>query len=757
MCPRAIMKWKWLFCILLAALLLGIAGMALAEEDPIVCSIEFRPERLPGPGTVTVTISVSNSGDTDMKDPLLLLNPASQQIADFGEDGSVTLKSGDTKTWTGTWDVNDQMLNQGVIAFYAKYTLYDDSGNGFSQTQPIQGKLSRQTAGADVEITRTISPTAARDGQVVTVKYDIANTGTELLKNITIQENDDINKNPQKVPELKSGDIAQVKFDVTMGKKDLTSSATVTFQPETSGKTETRTIDSATIVYGEPAMGAKLTAGARGVVINDKVTLTLDLVNSGTVDYTDLRVNDSSLGEVFSNQSLPKDGTLKLEKEITLTQTTDFQFIITAIDNTGTEVSLSTDPVTVIAMEPGDAFSLNLVLTSDRTEVYDRPGVVRFSLEVTNDSPLEVKNVNILHGATPIYTFTSIPSGESRRLTRDAALSMPGKYQFTASAVDLLGETVTFQSNEIQVAFADPTPAPATPTPRREPTPEPVFVAVTMPPGNDPSIGTVPRTVQSFLLPVLIACGLLLCGTGGLLIVATKRRADQRKASEAAYDHLERYRRRDYVTPAETAEEPTERASGKEGQHSGGQLAEEDGEESKIARSRADVSLDDVELPHLKYVRDAYVRNEETKQRQEHESTRGSIYDDDLYETDDVFPNKGQEMDEEAYDDPYPSEPCGDRDRESLEEASADGPHEGEYAGEFNDPNRDPYGSYEDGYDDRIEDDGFMPDDRVASPDAGEVPEPGQNGSTLKEHENPHSARGTERTRRRARENGTRS
>ena len=81
---------------------------------------------------------------------------------------------------------------------------------------------------------------------------------------------------------------------------------------------------------------------------------------------------------------------------------------------------------------------------------------------------------------------------------------MAGKFRFTVTAKDPLESTLTFESNEIQIAFSVPTPAPATPTPPPEPTPDPTFSPATVPPITDPSVGTVPKTIQSILLPVLI-------------------------------------------------------------------------------------------------------------------------------------------------------------------------------------------------------------------------------------------------------------
>ncbi len=667
------MKRKLFIAVLMAAALLLVAGLATAETDPIVCSMEVTPARLTGPGTVEVTISISNSGSEDMKDPVILYNPVSQVVSEFGTNGAVILKAGETKTWTGKWDVNQRTLENGSVVFFVKYTLYKDSGESYSQSQPIRGKIAYQAGDeAGIEIKRTISPSMAREDQVVTVKYDIINTGSVPITGIVVQES--ITKEPQKIDTIEAGKTAQVKFNVKMGKKDLVSKATITYVA--GGTSSTETVDEQKITYGEPAMITKLTSSSKGVPINEKITLTLEIKNNGTVDYSDLRVTDPILGDVFTNQALKAGGELKLEKEITLTATTDYQFTITAIDNTGTEVSLTTDAVTVTAVDPNKALHLEVVATADRTEVFEKPGRVRFSIKVTNDSEIEAKKVGIYHSNTKIYTFESIPAGESRSLTRDAALSQAGKYQFTASVVDDLSNTLNFKSNEMQIAFSVPTPAPATPEPVGAPTPEPVFVPVTMPPITDPSIGAFPKMVHTILWPILIVSGVLLIGSAILLAIATKRRAEQKKASEAAYDHLERAKRRDYVTPAEPDEvAETPKASAR---------AHGDEEDERVSREKvsarkkkaapsqdheaayemptgaaAHEGLDEFELPHVKYWRGAYEDEKEAEGQAEAVRESRSLLDEDGYEDMDLYtkPNLDDVMfeatSEEPYDDAY--------------------------------------------------------------------------------------------------------
>lgn len=659
------MKHKLSVLLLALAAMLLLAGVAMAEDDPIVTSIEISPAKLTGPGPVSVTITVSNSGNTDLQDPVVLYDPAAQKVADFGTNGEALLKAGESKTWTGTYEVNEKTLQNGAVVFYVKYKLYKDSGEAVEQSQAIRAAISLQTAETDIEVKRTITPTIAREGQSVVVRYDIINSGTVSLLDITLTENKDVYSGKQtiSIAELKPGANAEIKFPVTMGKKDLTSQAKITYTSETQKKKQTYTVEKQTIKYGEASLSASLSTSARGVAENGVVTLTLSLKNTGNMDYSDIRVTDAALGDVFTNQEVKAGKTLKLEKEVTIPATMDFQFNVTATDATGTEMSVATDAVTVTAIDPSNALHLNVNATADRTEVYEQPGKVRFTIQITNDSNVEAKNVTVTHGDVTLYTFDSIPAGESRTLSRDTALSMAGKYRFTVKAQDALEAESAFESNEVQIAFSVPTPAPATPTPVPDPTPEPTFAAATIPPISDPSIAPVAKTIHTILIPVCILAGVLLLGGCVLLLVATKRRADQRKASEAAIDQLERAKRRDYVMPAEE-EEP------------------EQPEEVVDVREPEELTMPDeeeeepFELPHLKYAR---------KAQQEYTAMNAGSYDEEPAPAEDEQPEYADDdapADYDAYDetDDQPEwdydayEPADYADEEPMEETEEEEP-----------------------------------------------------------------------------------
>ncbi len=622
-CPTYMMKRKVHILSWLLVLLMLLTGIAAAEaEDPIVTSIEIKPSKLTGPGKVSVTITVSNSGDQDMTEPVRLYDPAAQVVTDFGTDGAAVLKAGESKTWTGTYDVNQRTLENGSVVYFVKYTLVNANGKSVEKSQPIRAKISLQTAETDIEVKRTISPTIAREGQEVIVRYDITNTGTVSLLDVTIQEHKSIHNKKYTIPELKPGLTAEIKYPVTMGTKDLTSQATVTYKSETQSKKQTYKAEKQIIKYGEPELEAKLTSNVKGVAVNGTVTLTLVLKNTGSVDYSDIRVTDAALGDVFTNQEVKAGKTLELTKEVTVPESMEYQFVITATDATGTETSISTEAVSITAVDPADALTLIVAATPDRTEVFEQPGQVRFTISVTNTSRVDATNVKISHGETNLYTFDTLAAGETRTINRDTALSMPGKYRFTVTAQDPLESTLTFESNEMQIAFSMPTAAPATPTPRPDPTVEPTFVPATVPPKTDASIGTVPKLIQRILLPVLIAAGILLLGSCALLVVAKVQRVKQEKNSKAAVDRLERAKRRDYVTP--TAEEELPQPMMEEAA-----IQTAYGDEEAVL---ADEDQADYELPHLKYARSAAQTAEWTEEKEDesYSAMNGGYYDEEL-------------------------------------------------------------------------------------------------------------------------------
>ena len=533
---------------LLLALVLGIAlvllcASAALADDPMKVSMELSTNKFSAPKSITVSITVTNVGDVDMPGPVTLYYPSGKKVEEFG---SPTLAVGASKNWSGEWTVTQKELEAGKITFKIKYSVYSDEvdENGentlVNKTKNFSKKIQYTGADPELEIERTIMPQTAQKGQEVSVTYEITNVGPVDVSGVTIKENTSISSKSGTIDSIAAGETGKYTFTAVMGTKDLTSNATISYKA--GGKTFTSKVDSATVKYGEVKLSATLTADKKGGAPGDTVKLTLKLKNSGTTDFTNVTATDAALGTVFSNEKVPAGETLALEKELTITETQDIQFTVKGEDGTGKEVETATGRISVIATDPTQQIVLNLEASADRDKVYKLPGTVRFSFVLHNDSAVEVKNVTVKAVETTLYSVESIPAGESVSFIRDTEVSMAGSYQFTASCKDVLGQTLNFNSNAIQIAYAEPTPVPTEaplvtpPAPATEPMPtdqpEPEWL------DQAEGIAGIAKWI--------------LAGVGGLLLllllIGAVRRGKSRSDSKKAMDHLEGATYRDYGT-----------------------------------------------------------------------------------------------------------------------------------------------------------------------------------------------------------------
>ena len=528
------------------ALALGIALVLLCvsaalADSPIKVSMELSNNKFSAPKTITVNITVTNVGDGDMPGPVTLHYPSGKKVEDFG---SPTLSVGSSKRWSGDWTVTQQELEAGKVTFSVRYSAYDgpigEDGEPTLKSHKVNFSKKIYYTGAEPEITvnRTIAPTVAQKGQEVSVTYEITNSGTVDITSVTIKENSTISTKSGTIEHIAVGDTGKYTFSTTMASKDLTSAATISYKA--GGKTYTSKVESATVKYGHVELSATLKADKKGGAPGDTVKLTLTLKNSGNLDFTNVTVTDPSLGTVFSGETVKAGETVTLEKEVTITESQELLFTVKADDTTGKGVETATGRVSIIAMDPTQQIVLNVEAAADRNTVYKIPGTVRFTVTVRNDSAVEVKNINVYAVDVLLYSFDSIPAGESASFVRDVDVSMAGTFQFTARCRDALEQSLTFTSNPVAVSYSEPTPVPTEaplvtpPAPAKVPIPtdqpEPEWL------NQAESIADTAKWILAGIAGVLLI----------LLLIGAVRRGKSRSESKKAMDHLEGANYRDY-------------------------------------------------------------------------------------------------------------------------------------------------------------------------------------------------------------------
>lgn len=494
---------------------------------------------LSGPGELTFSITVSNAGDEDMPGPVKLYYPDMTPVEEFG---SPTLAAGNSKSWEGTWNVTQKELESGFVGFIVERTEVDPE-TGELTTKMARLKLPITYAGAEPElnILRTFVPAVAGKNQEVSVIYEITNTGTAEVSNVTIKEHKDIATTAGAIKSIAPGETKKYVFTVKMGAKDLNSEATVSYKA--GGKSYTEKVTPDVIHYGVMDLTATLSADKKGGAPGDTVKLKLTLKNSGKSDYTNVRVTDETLGDVFTGETVRAGETIALEKDLVITETTDLQFIIKSEDANGNTYETATGRVHVIATDPAKQIVLSVEASADRSEVYRIPGgVVRFKITVHNESAVDVRDISVMAVERQVYHFDVIPSGESRTITRDMEISMAGTFQFNATVKDELNQMLVFSSNAIPIAYAPPTPVP-TEAPLVTP-PAPAQIEMPQATAAPTWIRQAESAADTAKWVFLGIAGVL----GLLLLIGAGRRARMKSESNKAMDHLEGANYRDYST-----------------------------------------------------------------------------------------------------------------------------------------------------------------------------------------------------------------
>lgn len=535
---------KFAGLLLMTALLFGMCTQAMAVTDPVEFTMQVTPDSLTAPGDVQVSLKVANAGDTDMKDPVTLFDPAGNVVASFGDGGSVILPAGAFKTWEGKWSVTEDQLNQGKVTYTLKYHLEDENGELVAINSTADALVKFTGEKADLTVKRTVTPEVVREGKVATVTYELYNNGNVVLRDIRVK--DDI-ASAQTVKELLPGAKTTLTFTGKVGKTDLISKATISYKPGDAKKADTEEIGEMIIPRAKPGLEIEISSPTTGVNIGEAAKLQVTFTNSGNITYSNVKVTDVNKGEIFTNLSIPAGATVTEEKEFILTEKTTFKVTATLPDNTGETKTLTSNELVMGVYDPQKQLILSLNLESDQETVEKTPTDVRFTLTVTNNSNIKAENVVITHGNQHIATISELGVGEIKKIVRDATISEAGIFRFTATAKDTMNNEVSFSSNDkkIQVArSAASSAAVPTNTPLPSPPVRPTNVPVQP---VDPVLNTAKEGAKWGILIVGGAFALLFL----LFAVSTVMRIRNKSKSKAAYDHLELSERRDYTEPAD--------------------------------------------------------------------------------------------------------------------------------------------------------------------------------------------------------------
>ena len=188
----------------------------------------------------------------------------------------------------------------------------------------------------------------------------------------------------------------------------------------------------------------------------------------------------------------------------------------------------------------------SLVAEADSTAIYTRPGIVKFTVHVTNNGAVDATNVKVVSSGVTVYPYNTssggvtLAPGQTLSFVRDVLVETPGTFRFDATAAGQLGETVTFNGNELRIFYAPPTATPsmvpvAAPV---KPTEQPLPTSDTLPESYD-------KAEELLNIGFWVALALAGVSLALILVGIVGRAAANAKAANAA-ENIQRVRSNDY-------------------------------------------------------------------------------------------------------------------------------------------------------------------------------------------------------------------
>ena len=547
---------------LLCVLMLCVCAFASADADPIRVSSLSEPQSVISEQDVSITIKIYNSSQTDMLDEITLFNPKGVSVEKYSG-----LKGEQSVTYTGKWHVTKDQIEKGKISYYIQYTV--DTGSGPQvATRTVPVTIQTEEAAPQLTATYSISPASAREGQMVTLSYTLSNTGNVELRNIVI-ENDGVSKEELAQPSLSVGEKVTLTDSFEMGKKELVSKPSITYQAAESNKKLTISdLARKTITVAEDGLEVYLTAEkAEDIYPGEKVALELELKNTGDGSYTGLSAVLSDGTEIASGVELAAGASFKKEIEWTASENTVLTASASGTDGNGEAVAVVSSELNITTQDASRALVLNVYADAAQKVIHSEPAVVRFGIVVENIGETDAAALTVEQAGTTVAKILSLPAGGSCTMVFDLETSIAGKFQFVVKGHDADGNERSYESNILEIAYVAPTPTPtAVPTPTPvPPTPTPVPTATPAPTLGEIIAEKVDPVVLYSIAGVLAALLVVILGVSGVTSAKRKKRMAQAIDTIALTPDVRNHRgvarrRRPQANAKPAAEQPQEDA-----------------------------------------------------------------------------------------------------------------------------------------------------------------------------------------------------
>ena len=241
---------------------------------------------------------------------------------------------------------------------------------------------------------------------------------------------------------------------------------------------------------------------------NETVTIVYNVLNSGNVALSGIRLLDESNGEIRTNVTVLKPGeTITGSVTMRITGDKNVRYTLTAQDSFGREYQTNSNGVDITLEASAEDIVMGITAVASPTALTG-PGQVTFDISITNKSIMAVSNVRVSDDrGEEVQTIGTMNSQGSKTFKIVRTVEQTQNVFFVVTVTDSAGVEKRFETEVITVTVGENngTAAPVT-LPPDEPTPT-----------AEPSKGN--GAGRAVVIALCVVGGLIVLGVAALIVV----------------------------------------------------------------------------------------------------------------------------------------------------------------------------------------------------------------------------------------------
>lgn len=451
-------KGLWLVTALLALLSLALAAPALAADEVGVV-VTADPAELSESGPVLLTFEVSNHSDFELHEITIGLDNAIFTIEGM-ED--CVIPPGGSATFPLLYEVPDSRIGLELL-FQVNWLQY-----GEPHTLEVPVTIARAIEPV-ISIRRTVSSAYAKQGDTITLTYELSNDTKFDMTNITVID-EQISDNPIfRNHTLNAGGTLTQSFVYTMGTEDVVSAPIVTY--EVNGKTKTfSAIDPVTLSMVNVQIDLRVEMGTPTAA---GVPFTITAVNNGNQTVNEIQITDELSNPVHGDPFSLSPGEERTLSYLVVPVATEpvrnVAFRLTGEDALGGKYEPTYE--TTYEVHPFvDDSQLDVVLLPEILEPWTaQTGAVRVRVTIRNGSAVELTDAVLMESTLgDLATYERLAAGDTI-FEESLVIGSPRNLTFSIKGTDPAGTERQLTSAMLTVAYPTVTETPLpSPTPTIE-------------------------------------------------------------------------------------------------------------------------------------------------------------------------------------------------------------------------------------------------------------------------------------------------